>query len=167
MSIVPRLSRVWLLATPWTAAYQAPPSVGFSRQEYWNGVPLPSPYFWFIVKPPQELVFMSTDFLLCLQKTSKQRGAECLKVIHAMPVMRPLPFSLPFGDKENDFYFLKSSPSIIQFCQGKKSCPSPANPFSRVFNTFLVCPELCFYPIHRQSVRVITSLHPLPTAGTL
>ena len=37
------LSRVWLPATPWTAAYQAPPSVGFSRQEYWSGVPLPSP----------------------------------------------------------------------------------------------------------------------------
>ena len=33
------LSRVWLLATPWTAAYQAPPSMGFSRQEYWSGVP--------------------------------------------------------------------------------------------------------------------------------
>ena len=37
------LSRVWLLATPWTAAYQAPPPMGFSRQEYWSGVPLPSP----------------------------------------------------------------------------------------------------------------------------
>ena len=37
------LSRVWLLATPWTAAYQAPPSMGFSKQEYWSGVPLPSP----------------------------------------------------------------------------------------------------------------------------
>ena len=37
------LSRVRLSATPWTAAYQAPPSMGFSRQEYWNGVPLPSP----------------------------------------------------------------------------------------------------------------------------
>ena len=37
------LSRVWLLATPWTVAYQAPPSMGFSRQEYWSGVPLPSP----------------------------------------------------------------------------------------------------------------------------
>ena len=36
------LSRVWLLATPWTAAYQAPPSMGFSRQKYWSGVPLPS-----------------------------------------------------------------------------------------------------------------------------
>ena len=37
------LSRVWLLAIPWTAAHQAPPSMGFSRQEYWSGVPLPSP----------------------------------------------------------------------------------------------------------------------------
>ena len=36
------LSRVRLLATPWTAAYQAPLSLGFSRQEYWSGVPLPS-----------------------------------------------------------------------------------------------------------------------------
>ena len=37
------LSCVWLFATPWTAAHQAPPSMGFSRQEYWSGVPLPSP----------------------------------------------------------------------------------------------------------------------------
>ena len=36
------LSHVRLLATPWTAAYQAPLSMGFSRQEYWSGVPLPS-----------------------------------------------------------------------------------------------------------------------------
>ena len=40
---VKSLSRVWLLATPWTAAYQAPPSMGFSRRVYWSGVPLPSP----------------------------------------------------------------------------------------------------------------------------
>ena len=39
---VKSLSRVQLLVTPWTAAYQAPPSMGFSRQEYWGGVPLPS-----------------------------------------------------------------------------------------------------------------------------
>ena len=37
------LSHIQLLATPWTAAYQAPPSMGFSRKEYWSGVPLPSP----------------------------------------------------------------------------------------------------------------------------
>ena len=40
---VKSLNRVWLLATPWTAAYQAPLSMGFARQEYWSEVPLPSP----------------------------------------------------------------------------------------------------------------------------
>ena len=40
---VKSLSRVRLFSTPWTAAYQAPPSMAFSRQEYWSGLPLPSP----------------------------------------------------------------------------------------------------------------------------
>ena len=40
---VKSLSRVQLFATPWTVAYQVPPSVGFSRQEYWSGLPFPSP----------------------------------------------------------------------------------------------------------------------------
>ena len=40
---VKSFSRVRFLATSWTAAYQASPSMGFSRQEYWSGVPLPSP----------------------------------------------------------------------------------------------------------------------------
>ena len=43
---VKSLSHVQLLATPWAAAHQAPPSMGFSRQEYWSGVPLPSPGIW-------------------------------------------------------------------------------------------------------------------------
>ena len=43
---VKSLSHGWLLATPRTAAYQAPPSMGFSRQQYWSGVPLPSPWQW-------------------------------------------------------------------------------------------------------------------------
>ena len=42
---VKSLSRVQLLATPWTAAFQAPLPMGFSWQEYWSGLPLPSPFF--------------------------------------------------------------------------------------------------------------------------
>ena len=42
-SEVKSLSRVRLFATPWTVAYQAPPSMGFSRQECWSGLPFPSP----------------------------------------------------------------------------------------------------------------------------
>ena len=37
------LSHVQLFAMPWTVAYQVPPSIGFSRQEYWSGLPFPSP----------------------------------------------------------------------------------------------------------------------------
>ena len=40
---VKSLSHVGLFVTPWTVAYQVPPSMGFSRQEHWSGVPLPSP----------------------------------------------------------------------------------------------------------------------------
>ena len=42
-SEVKSLSRVRLSVTPWTVAHQAPPSMGFSRQEYWSGLPFPSP----------------------------------------------------------------------------------------------------------------------------
>ena len=41
--LLSHVSRVWLCATPWTAAHQAPPSMGFSRQEHWSGLPFPSP----------------------------------------------------------------------------------------------------------------------------
>ena len=43
MDKVKSLSRVQLFVTPWTVAYEAPPSMGFSRQEYWSGLPFPSP----------------------------------------------------------------------------------------------------------------------------
>ena len=43
---VKSLSCVRFSATPWTVAYQAPPSMGFSRQEYWSGLPFPSPGKW-------------------------------------------------------------------------------------------------------------------------
>ena len=46
---VKSLSHVRFLATPWTAAYQAPLSMGFSGQEYWSGVPLPSPFVFYRV----------------------------------------------------------------------------------------------------------------------
>ena len=63
---VKSLSLVWLFATPWRAAYQAPLSMGFSRQEYWNGVPLPSPIYvhrhaliTFCLTPLRLLIYLS------------------------------------------------------------------------------------------------------------
>ena len=63
---VKSLSRVPLSATPWTAAYQAPPSMGFSRQDYWSGVPLPSP----ATSHTTSLFFSSLFFFLFLPYSS-------------------------------------------------------------------------------------------------
>ena len=52
--LLSRVSRVRLLATPWTAAYQALPSMGFSRQESWSGLPLPSPYLSYFILIPRK-----------------------------------------------------------------------------------------------------------------
>ena len=54
---VKSLSRVRLLATPWTAAHQAPSSMGFSRQEYWSGVPLPVLFPIFLVSSRPSFFF--------------------------------------------------------------------------------------------------------------
>ena len=65
---VKSLSRVRLLATPWTAAHQAPPSMGFSRQEYWSGVPPPSPHMtklvhYFLCLAPYFLMRAEAQFI--------------------------------------------------------------------------------------------------------
>ena len=57
------LSRIRLLATPWTAAHQAPPSMGFSRQEYRSGVPLPSPTRVYCTPISVTLVVIVTAFV--------------------------------------------------------------------------------------------------------
>ena len=57
---VKTLSRIRLFATPWTAAHQAPPSMGPSRQEYWSGVPLPSP-----IQQQESAISIHVPFLFC------------------------------------------------------------------------------------------------------
>ena len=59
---VKSLSRVWLFATPWTAAYQASLSMGFSRQECWSGVLLPSPLFLLVYFYFSVVFFISVQF---------------------------------------------------------------------------------------------------------
>ena len=86
---------VGLLATPWTAAYQAPLSVGFSRQEYWSGVPLPSPnlslgvifylvpYFMYIPSITKTWRFYLHLFLIyLLSLTMGTEFTQVLKIPH-------------------------------------------------------------------------------------
>ena len=75
---VKSLSRVRLFATPWTAAYQAPPSMAFSRQEYWSGLPLPSPNS--VVKnlpAKQETQFRSVS----QEDTQEKEMATCSSIL--------------------------------------------------------------------------------------
>ena len=78
---VKSLSRVWLLVTPWTAAYQDPPSMGFSSQEYWSGVPLPS--------PDQTLLTIKRYF-------NPQDNGPSHKMINPSPCFLQFFFSMPF-----------------------------------------------------------------------
>ena len=68
---VKSLSRVRLFMTPWTTASQAPPSMGFSRQEYWSGVPSPSP-----AGPPYRWTFLFL-FLLGKKNSYEQFYTGC------------------------------------------------------------------------------------------
>ena len=82
---VKSLSRVQLVATPWTAAYQAPPSMGFSRQEYWSGLPLPSPFIigdWNAKVVSQETPGVTGKFGLGIRNEAGQRLIEFGKRTH-------------------------------------------------------------------------------------
>ena len=81
-SEVKSLSHVRLFVTPWTVAYQAPPSMGFSRQEYWSGLPFPSPGD--LPKPGIEPVSsaLQTDTL-----PSEPPGKPCTSLVMLITVM--------------------------------------------------------------------------------
>ena len=68
------------LLTPWTAAYQAPPSMGFSRQEYWSGLPLPPP-----MKYEEFIKSFFLVFLICHQTYTKWKllNSNCRSIFGA------------------------------------------------------------------------------------
>jgi len=110
---VKSLSCVLLLSTPWTAAYQVPPSMGFSRQEYWSGVSLPSPP-WRYSFPNFEPVCCSMSSSDCCFLSCIQISQEAGKVIWYSHLFKNVPqfvvihtvkdFSL-FNEAEVDFFF--------------------------------------------------------------
>ena len=108
------LSRVWLLATPWTTAYQAPPSMGFARQEYWSGVSLPSPYICihvYIIRT--SLVAQLVKILPAVQETcvwsqGQEGPLEKGMATHSSILAWKIPWTeepegySPWGHKESD-----------------------------------------------------------------
>ena len=106
------LSCVQLVATTWTAAYQAPPSMGFSRQEYWSGVPLPSPFVCLVLlKCPlletnAENVIINCTHVLSVTATDylKQMSNPYLLVLQSM--LAGLPTTSPCISFPEDFFWL-------------------------------------------------------------
>ena len=135
---VKSLSRVQLVVTPWTAAYQAPLSMGFSRQEYWSGVPLPSleksPYQHKNKKLPAKWLLLLTYFWM----SSKMYILNALNLVHCYPpkiIHHDLPFLLPFmlniwrshpihayfeNDTEHTLLFLKPLSSWSSYVKPEK-----------------------------------------------
>ena len=108
---VKSLSRVRLLATPWTVAYQAPPSMGFSRQEYWSGVPLPSPVLKFA-----ELFYLClltqligrVGSIPIVQRRTKNPGLgkpRCLSALR--PFLRPVLRLNPVHLEKSSIYLIQ------------------------------------------------------------
>ena len=112
---VKSLSRVQLLATPWTAAYQAPPSMGFSRQEYWSGVPLPS-----LSNNAQGCVkHMGCIFICNLPGTVLLNCFKFLLTSFFLAVFsRHLPWAENLSVRPSFFYHIKNF-SICRICQQK------------------------------------------------
>ena len=101
---VKSLGRVRVLATPWTAAHQAPPSTGFSRQEYWSGVPLPSPSL--TSKTPHSLL------VFCFS------GCSFFSLFACLSSFSFLPSYLGWFSKLDPWTFIHhSSPSPATPCQ--------------------------------------------------
>ena len=148
------LSRVRLLATPWTAAYQDPLSMGFSRQEHWSGVPLPSPlvtierpYCWF-------LTFSSSSWWLFADKKFVDRY-ECYEKLtssvqsfvsdslwphepqHARPLCpSPTPRVYPNPCPLSQWCHPTISSSIIPFFSCPQSFPASGSfPMSLLFTS--------------------------------
>ena len=138
---VKSLSRVRPSATPWTAAYQAPPSMGFSRQEYWSGVPLRSPIWCLRHQFPLEgLVRKSLSGLRILIWAAVLLHTSFPPELHTI-ILKCLIPSLPLmslfhsdvlssAGSHKNFYLAKKSLWHSQNSVGKESACNAGNPVS-------------------------------------
>ena len=143
---VKSLSHVRLFATPWTVAYQAPPSMGFSRQEYWGGLPFPSPGD--LPNPGIEpgSPALQTDTLLSEPpgKPNQFSSVQSLSRVwclwshesqHARPpCLSPTPGVHPDSRPSSQWCHPDSSSSVVPFSSCPQSLPaSESFPMSQLF----------------------------------
>ena len=141
---VKSLSRVWLLVTPWTAAYQAPLSMGFPRQEYWSGVPWPSllvimssvkirvsqlPQRWRTHLPMQDT---------WVQSLGGEDPLEKRIAIHSSILAQSQVGFCPWGCKTVGHNWSTKTRSVKPKVSWEESCNENSGIFPTVFFTFLV-----------------------------
>ena len=110
------LSDVRLFVTPWTAAHQAPPSMGFSRQEYWSGVPLPFPH-----KDVQSVQFSSVQF-------SRSVVSNSVRPHRRQPTRLPRPWDSPGKNTGVGCQFLLQCMKVRSESEVAQSCPTLRDP---------------------------------------
>ena len=126
------LSRVRLVATPWTAAHQAPPSMGFSRQEYWSGVPLHLGGNKMLVRPWRfwycwEHKKVDTLSVFCTSRVCAQ-SLSCVQLFVApWTVAHQAPLSMEFSGKNTGMpcHFLLQGSFLTQ---GSSPLAPPGKP---------------------------------------
>ena len=100
------LSRVQLFGSPWTVAYQAPPSMEFSRQEYWSGLPFPSPGD--LPNPrvePRSPALQQTLYCLSHLGSPVGTGAQLLPGLWSLPRARMEPMFPALGGRLHPLYY--------------------------------------------------------------
>ena len=129
---VKSFSRVRLLASPWTVAHQAPPSMGFSRQEYWSGVPLPSPTHLLVWPKSGTLTALSSVQFRCSVVSSFLQPHE---LQHARPPCpTPTPEVYPNSCLLSRWYHPAISSSVVPFSSCPQSLPASGSfPMSQLF----------------------------------
>ena len=109
---VKSLGHFQLLATPWTAAYQAPSSMGFSRQEYWSGVPSPSPEE--ISRLPHSIVYLYS-FTLITEEGFLISPCDSLELCIQMLMLFLFSFAFCFSSFHS-YFVSPPQTAILLFC---------------------------------------------------
>ena len=145
--LLSRFSCVRLFTTPWTAAYQAPPSMGFSRQEYWSGVPLPSPASGRCPQSKQSCFFSCIYIYTIYSLTHRSLPPPSSSLaeyygMYSLPqghlsfiissqgiLLSPFPTYIRIFQQRLSCWFITSS--NILFAQGHSRCVNCVSPASR------------------------------------
>ena len=121
------LSHIWLFATPWTLACQAPLSMEFSRQEYWSGLPFPFPGD--LPNPGIEPASLALEGMFLTTAAAKSlQSCPTLWPQRRQPTRLPRPWDTPGKNTGVGCHFLLQCRKVKSESEVAQSCPTPSDP---------------------------------------